>query len=202
METKYFELDKSNKAALAWLLKALDKDSYRPLLECVHVKGDQMTATDGFIMHALDTQPFDEPLEDGLYNIRLEGNVAVVDQSELDYNTYPDFRDVLMTDEPRTVLTINPKLLFNAISGMPNEDTSVIISLYGNDQVVTTPVVVQGLIKGGKLGYAIVMPMHNNTLDKERWMPTYDQRVKPKSIPVDATDETGDDVDEAQDGDA
>ena len=119
---------------IAWLKKATAKDDER--LSHVYSDGEQLWATDGYVLHALDAAT------------GKRGRVTVSEENMLQVEkagNIPPFAGALPRDEPVTSIVVSAESLRNAAEG---QEGFVRLSIYGEPQAVE-------LSSGGK--YALVM---------------------------------------------
>lgn len=121
---------------IAWLKKATAKDDAR--LSHVYSDGDQLWATNGYLLHAMDLALGQR----GRATLNEEGTLQV----EKDGNI-PPFAATLPRDEPIGSIVISAESLRNATAG---QEGFVRLSIYGEEEMLE-------LSSGGK--YALVMAL-------------------------------------------
>jgi hypothetical protein len=118
----------------AWLKKATSKDDDR--LSHVYSDGEQLWATSGYTLHAIDLALGKRGRvtlnEDGALQVEKDGNI-------------PPFADALPQDEPVASIVVSAESLRNVTEG---QEGFVCLSIYGEEEMLE-------LSSGGK--YALVM---------------------------------------------
>lgn len=118
----------------AWLKKATAKDDDR--LSHVYSDGEQLWATSGYTLHAMDLAPGKRGRvtlnEEGALQVEKDGNI-------------PPFADTLPQDEPVASIVVSAESLRHAAEG---QEGFVRLSIYGEQEMLE-------LSSGGK--YALVM---------------------------------------------
>ena len=122
---------------LAWLKKATAKDDER--LGHVYSDGEQLWATDGYVLHALDVATDKR----GRVILNEEGVLQVENA-----DSTPPFADALPRGEPMASIVISAEALRNAAAG---QEGFVRLSIYGEPEALE-------LSSGGK--YALVMAVN------------------------------------------
>lgn len=119
------ELPSKHIKALRWVLKAASKDDTRLIMQCIHINGSRMTASDGFRIHTWDWQKEEiTPFPQGSYQVLAIVRKLIVLQKADETLKLPDF-DVIMNGFDKTgmdgkegkVITrsvISPKFLMEA----------------------------------------------------------------------------------------
>ena len=118
----------------AWLKKATAKDDDR--LSHVYSDGEQLWATSGYVLHALDVATGKR----GRVAVREEGALQVEKDSNI-----PPFVDTLPQGEPAASIVVSAESLRNAAEG---QEGFVRLSIYDEQQALQ-------LSSGGK--YALLM---------------------------------------------
>ena len=121
---------------LAWLKKATAKDDER--LGRVYSDGEQLWATDGYVLHALDVAAGRR----GRVTVGEEGALQIEKNGDL-----PPFADALPQDQPAASIVVSAESLRAAAEG---QEGFVRLSIYGEPEALE-------LSSGGK--YALVMAM-------------------------------------------
>lgn len=122
----------------AWLKSAATDDDDRPLLGPVHTDGQQMWASDGYRLHALEVATGKR----GRVTLSAEGLFQVEETDGI-----LPFAAALPHEEPVLSLVIDAELLRQAVA---EQEGMVQINLYGSNKAVE-------LSSAGK--YALVMPV-------------------------------------------
>lgn len=128
--------DKEEAKTIKWLHSGCSKDPARPVLTGIHVKNGLAYSADGFKLMRIETpeslKEYEELTIKPLSNIPV--TPQVVEWEELPGHTYPDCEQIIKTDkEPIFEISVNKKLLADAIKTMPGPDNNMItLSFTGN----------------------------------------------------------------------
>jgi len=157
--------DKAETDILSWLQTATDKHKGRPALGCIHKRGKQVEAADGFVLFRADCPACLDTVDADLFQIDdgkriskvVKPHTLSIDEEKL---VFPDTTKICPTSKPLVTFAIDPKFLEQAIK-MPGDGKSYItISVWGRRH----PILITGDYVANAT--ALVMPAWPDSQDK------------------------------------
>jgi hypothetical protein len=145
--------NKKDSMLIRWLQKMASSDAGRPVLTGLNVDNGQTVACNGFRMVVIDTPEFLQDAEGKIVRSRVSAGEFESELEEID-GTYPDYQGIYPKKEAQAIISVNPKLLREMLSGLSELPVSLVV--YGD----TLPMELYGKTRDERDAYMILMPMH------------------------------------------
>lgn len=169
---------------IRWVLKAASKDDARPILQCVNIQDQIITATDGFRIHRWNFRGAERDvhvmqdkssiglltdLDNGIYSLAQYGIILEYDKWNAGTASYPDIKkigvkEIIVTSHGTAQVAFNPKFMIDAISAPTENYFGKVLFEIGQLNFVLYP---EGSLKVGGMAHAIVMPMFTEYPDHQ-----------------------------------
>ncbi|KKL89531.1 hypothetical protein LCGC14_1913790 [marine sediment metagenome] len=147
--------DKKFSRLIRWLQNMASSDAGRPVLNGIHIDGDQTMVTNGYRLVVIDT-----PKElQNLGPATIEGKVPAGEfESEFTNieGKYPDFNTIYPNGVAQAVVDVDARLLRELLDGLSGTPSSVSLVLYGPNR----PIELFGATRDDRDAYMVLMPMH------------------------------------------
>lgn len=160
MNTRHIKGNKKESVFIRWLQKMTHKGSGRPAQKGIRIENGKTIVTDG---RRMIITPTPGPFKDQ-DTVTLEGKIPAGEfeaEMEVIEDTYPDFKSIIVSDSPESIVAFNPQLLAEILGGMKG---MAILGLHGS----TKPLEISGTGKDGEEVYAVLMPVHLKDAKIER----------------------------------
>lgn len=161
------KINRHDSKVLKWLQSAASKDQAREVLNGINVNGNY-TAADGFRLHVVDPSGLVE-LPEGTRDYGKIPASGLVEEPEAMPYSFPEYQQIIPRSDPVFEISVNPKLLLEALKGFVYDDQPVLLRFHS----ATAPMEVLGKIEtkdGETSAYAIIMPMHLDDAPSQ-WKP-------------------------------
>jgi len=117
---------KEDSKILKWVSLACSKDKARSVLLGIKVNNGEIAAADGFRLHIAPTPDALKPHNDKI--LKPTSTLSATpkyDEFETDPGTFPDYQQIVPTDEPTFKIALNKKYLA-ALATMPGDEYVVL----------------------------------------------------------------------------